>query len=251
MNSRRKFIADVGKVSVAGMVATNSVSANEGHRKEFHNEVEEIFKQDGIDGLKEFANKENLEYNQSNRTLTASNDSEIGTENYYEIGQLTVFTLGTPDDENEFNFNAQMWLDDYNYSHNHASNVPDIFALSHDHDDFIPVGDPHFSSTPSQNGEFFETSWFTGSTQGDGLVGRVDFETGDEEYMPYPDNIQFRLGTPLIWEGDTIPRIWGSYQHSASVLSESVDSISLGTGGISVQYTGDVEIHNVADYVNP
>lgn len=173
-----------------------------------------------------------------------------GTDNYYNSGEISVFTWGSPENQSEFLLAVQMDLEDFSFRPSHLSNTPDIIALSHDHPDFIPVGDPEIWATPDESGEFHETSWFSGSTDGDGLVGRVEFETG-VSHMPYPDDLRIGMATSLVWEGNTIPRVWGSYQHTASILSNSVDSVSLGVGGISIDFSGNVEIHDVADWANP
>ena len=218
----------------------------------------ESFREDGLEGVKNEFEKQNLDYTVTSTTLEEeqSEESELTPHAGYDEGKSKV-TLMLGDNASHTDriwATTLMELEEVDAMATYYKGIEDAIGITFNGDHWSVVGSTYKSiDHPDDVEEEGEVSWYSDSLEGGGLAATVDLPV--DHYIRSdprpPETTDVSVMTELRSLDGVAGNIFGTYVHQGG--SGSIDSISGGYGGLGVEISGisSSEIFDIADDENP
>lgn len=218
----------------------------------------ERFHEDGLEGVKNELEKQNLDYTVTSTTLEEeqSEESEVTPDAGYDDDESEVQLMLAESSSHPDRIwaTALMELEGVDPLANYYDGIDDAIGISFNGDHWSVVGSTYKTiNHPDDVEEEGEVSFYSESLDGGGLAANVDlpvdyYVQGDPRP---PETTDVSLMTELRSLDGVAGNIFASYVHNGG--SGTIDDISGGAGAIDVDISGigSSEIFDIADDENP
>lgn len=254
--NRRNIVAAVGSLTALGTIGT--VTAQKRNGESDRRQIVESFHEEGLEGVKNEVEKQNLGYTVTSTTLEGeqSEESEVTISSGYDEGrsEVSLMLADSRSHPDRIWATAEMKLKGVDYSANYYTGTDDAIGISFNGQHWSVVGSTYETiHHPDGVEEEGETSFYSDSLEDGGLAADVDLPVdhyfrGDPRP---PETTDVTLMTELRSLDGVAGNIFASYVHNGG--SGTISEISGGAGpiGVTVSGLGAGDIFDIADDDNP
>lgn len=254
--NRRSIITAVG--SLTAMETIGTVTAQNRNGESGRRQIVESFYEDGLQGMKNELEKQNLDYTVASTTLEEEQleESKVTPSSGYDESKSKVSLMLSENDSHPDRIwaTAVMELEGVDYFANQYKGTDDAIGISFNGDHWSVVGSTSkVIKYPDDVEEEGEISFYSQSLDGGGLAADVDLPV--DHYVRAdprpPETTDVILMTELRSLDGVAGNIFATYAHNGG--SGSISEISGGAGPIDVTISGfgAGKIFDIAKEGNP